>query len=888
MTLKTGTRLGPFEITAPLGAGGMGEVYRATDTRLRRDVAIKVLPDDLAHDMERLARFEREARLLASLNHPSIASIYGLEDNDGRPCLVMELVEGQTLAQGIAAGPLPLEEALTVARRIAEALEAAHEKGIIHRDLKPANVMMTPEGDVKILDFGLAKALEGDTDAGSSVDASLSPTLTVSATRAGVVLGTAAYMSPEQARGKKVDRRADIWAFGVVLWEMLTGQQMFVGETVTDTLAAVLTREIDPRVLPPDVPEHVRWVLKRCLVRDPKLRLRDIGEARVALTDPGAVARAEPAVASSPGASGSTRWKWIAGFLLLVVIALVTAMMVNRVPPREARYLTLPLPAGTRLALRGIQPGPPSASPDGRSVAFVAEDSDGTRHIWIRDLGAPKARMIPDTKNASYPFWSWDGADIAFFADQKLKRVPAAGGSVMTITDAQNGKGGAWSRNGVILFCPVFNGSLYKVAASGGTPEQVTTLDVARGDSSHRFPQFMDDGRHYLYLVRRLSDQDNSVMLGSLDSDSAIEVVRSRTNALAVGDILFYIRDETLVARGFHQATGAFSGDPLPLAEKIKEIPGAARMIVAAAAGILVYQSGTNIQAEQLTWVDRTGDRVADLSDPAAYSNPRLSPDGRRIAIEVQNPVDGTEHIWLIDIASGNRERFTFETGNQGYPVWSPDGRRITYNSNHTGPYQIYAKEVDGTSESEVIVANDDIELRAWPEAWSSQGDELIYVTSGTTSPDSTIWSKPLEGGEPVRRLADSTFRFPSVRLSPDGRWLVFGTGIDNNLPGSVVIDFPDARRRWEIGQVSNCFWSTDGSELLCIDQEVILVSISARVRGNTFEWGAPQGLFRAPSYSLMGDGGRFLLQTPIADDDSSSARFELILNWESLVRTRP
>ena len=882
MAIGPGARLAHYEISSLLGKGGMGEVWRARDTKLERDVAMKFLPHEFAVDAERLARFEREARLLAALDHPNVASIFGLEEVEGHRFLVMQLVEGEDLAQRIERGTIPVDEALGIAMQIAEALEAAHEKGIVHRDLKPANVKVDPEGQVRILDFGLAKALESEP---GDRDVSMSPTITHAATRAGVILGTAAYMSPEQARGKSVDRRADIWAFGVLLWEMLTGQRVFSGETVTDTLAAVLTRKIDLSTLPPGIPSHVRWILERCLVRDPKQRLRDIGEARVVMANPEAALRAGPEIAPAVQPPQAGPWKWIAVFSSIGLFALVTAMLINRVPPDEPRYVTVLLPTGTHLALTGIQPGPPALSPDGKRVVFVAEDQDGSRSLWVRELGAPKARMIPDTDGASYPFWSWDGEDLGFFAQQKMKRVPAAGGSVLTIADAPNGKGGTWNKDGVILFCPVFNSSLYKVAATGGTPEQVTRLDMERGDSSHRFPQFMDDGRHYTYLMRSLSDRDNMVMFGALESDMSIEVVKSKTNAVAVGDILLYVRDETLVARTFDQATGSLSGEPAPLGENIKVIEGAARMIVAAGKGILAYQSGAISSATQLVWVDRSGGRVGELSDPAVYDAPRLSPDGRSVAIEARGAVDGTDDIWLIDIASGNRERFTFEAGNELNPIWSPDGRRIAYASNQNGPYQIYAKDVDGNTAPEVIVANDDMELRPWPQDWSTEGNEIIYVTAKTTSASTTIWSKPLGGDGPARRLTESTFRFPNADLSPDGRWLVFSTGIDNNVPGYVVLDFPDARRRWQVGQGSQCLWSADGSELLCIDLTLALVSIAVRARGETFEWGSPEILFRIAENWVTGNGERFLTREPLAAGDSSTARFELILNWESLIK---
>jgi eukaryotic-like serine/threonine-protein kinase len=794
----------------------------------------------------------------------------------------MQLADGDDLSARLERGAIPVDEAVAMAIQIAAALEAAHEKGVVHRDLKPANIKVDGEGHVRVLDFGLAKAMESEE---GDADLSNSPTMVRAATHAGVILGTAAYMSPEQARGKAVDRRADIWSFGVVLWEMLTGRQMFLGETVSDTLAAVLTRDPDLGALPPDTPERVRWLLRRCLVRDPKKRLRDIGEARTILTDPEVFPGIAAPEALPVTRSGGVPWKWVALAFVAASIALASYLFVRRAAPAEAAYVSIPLPPDIHLALSGIQPGPPAVSPDGKRIAFVGEAKGGTRHLWVRDIGEAKAKMIPDTEGASYPFWSRDGRDIGFFASQKLKRVPAAGGAVLTIADAPSGKGGSWNADGIILYCPSFNASLYKVSANGGNAEPVTTLDTQRGDSSHRHPQFMDDGKHFTYLVRSRSDDGNVVLFSSLGGASSTEVVKSASNALIVGSTIFYLRDRTMVAQSFDQGDGSVSGQPVPIAERVKVIFGAARMVAAAGPGIVVMQSGDVTDASQMFWFDRKGERLGQFGAPGDYSNPAMSLDGRRVAIEMGSASQGTSDVWLIDTETGNRERLTFEASNEIEPAWSPDGRRLAYASNENGAYQIMVKGVTEASEPSVLVPNDDPGLRPWPEAWPSE-NVIVYVTERLTEGTTTVWAKDLSTDDPPRKLVESGFRLPSPSVSPDGRWMVFGSTGDLAAPGVVVVDFPDAKRSWEIARGVPAFWGRDGRELFYFDSiDGELVAVDVKGDKGTFAWGPPRVLFRPPESEMTGDGERFLIVEPLTVGDVSSLTFDVILGWEALVR---
>ncbi|MBI3694947.1 MAG: serine/threonine-protein kinase [Acidobacteria bacterium] len=518
MPISAGTRLGPYEIVASLGAGGMGEVYRARDARLGRDVALKVLPEVFAKDAERMARFEREAQVLASLNHPNIAALYGLEESGGVRALVMELVEGPTLAERIEDGPIPIDEALPIARQIAEALEAAHEKGIIHRDLKPSNVKVKADGAVKVLDFGLAKALEDDP---ASSDVRNSPTLSLAATRAGVILGTAAYMPPEQAKGKPVDRRADIWAFGVVLFEMLTGQQLFAGETAGDTLAAVIKDEPKWDRLPESTPPAIRKLLRRCLDRDPRRRLRDIGEARLVIEDVMAGAPAEepsprPRVSASPRLAVS----WVVAGALLISTLVLAFLYFGETPPAE-RVMRYSVPAPEKASIHSF-----AISPDGRYLA-IAATAQGKRYLWVRALDALQPQLLPGTEEAANPFWSPDSRWIGFFAQGKLKKIAVSGGPAQTLCDAAAGRGGAWNRDGVILFAPSPTGPLFRVSAVGGVPVQVAK---AEGGGTHRNPVFLPDGRRFLYQVTGGTADKAGVHVASLDGVAPRRVLADISN----------------------------------------------------------------------------------------------------------------------------------------------------------------------------------------------------------------------------------------------------------------------------------------------------------------------------------------------------------------------
>jgi len=855
----------------------MGEVWRATDTKLKREVAIKVLPEAFVEDDERLARFEREAQLLAQLHHPNIASIFGLEDSGGVRALVMELVEGPTLAERLEPGALPLDETLAIARQIAEALEEAHEKGIVHRDLKPQNVKASLDGRVKVLDFGLAKAMDpmgAASGAGSASQLARSPTLTLGATLQGVILGTAGYMAPEQAKGLAADKRADIWAFGVVVYEMLAGRRAFGGETVSETLASVLKDPIDWSALPAGTPRHVVGLLRRCLERDPKRRLRDIGEARLALEGP-----VDPESAASTPVAPAQRSRGVAWIAALAAVAIAAAAVgwlarAPSPPPKRPRFVTLPLPDGTRLATSGIQPGPPAVSPDGTRVAFVAEATDGRRDLWVRDLAEREARKLADTEGASYPFWSSDGRELGFFANEKLKRVPAVGGDVLALADAPSGKGGAWGLEGTLLFAPAFNSAIFRVSSVGGDARAITEVDVASGEVSQR------------YLVRSRDGEKNRILLGSLDGGAPREIVRSPANAVLASGRLLYLRDRTLLAQPFDVERGELTGRPTPLIEGVRVLGGAARMLADAAPGTLVYQTGPIDEGSRLAWLDRTGRVLAELGEPAIFHNPSISPVDGRIAVNVAASGTSLNDIWIVDGESGNRERFTFEDANETYPVFSPDGRSIAFASNATGPYQILIKEVGGGGASRVLVANEDPAVQPVPCDWTPDGRELVYAVGSASGSGTTILSIAVDGRSPPRRLVESTFREPPVRVSPDGRWLLFFTAVEGGVPYLLVTDLPGATRRWQVARGNLGWWGRDGSELYHQDLDRGFFETDVRPRGEAFEWGASRRVLADAGLSEIrgGEGNRFLALLPTDSGSPSMSRLELLLDWESLV----
>ncbi len=910
MTLTPGTRLGPFEILSSLGEGGMGAVYRARDTKLGREVAIKVLLPAVAHDADRLARFQREAQLLAALNHPNIAHLHGIEESSGVTALVMELVEGEDLSQRIARGAIPLDEALPIARQIAEALEAAHEQGIIHRDLKPANIKVRPDGTVQVLDFGLAKAMEGVGGAG----AANSPTLSLHATQAGMILGTAAYMSPEQAAGKPVDKRSDLFSFGVVLLEMLTGRRVFDGESVSHVLASVLKDEPDWTTLPANTPAPIRRLLRRCLEKDRKRRLDSASAARLeiddALTAPAADASSAGVAASTSSARG-TRLAWaVAAVAVLAAAGLaVPAVRHLREAPPDA-------PPETRLDIvtpAGRDPLAFALSPDGRQLVFVAA-GDGASRLWLRSLSTTTAQPLPGTEGASFPFWAPDSRAVAFFADGQLKRLDLGGGAPRALAAAPSGRGGSWNADGVLLFAPTIGSPLFRVAAAGGDAAPVTTLD--RQDS-HRWPVFLPDGRHFLFYARGGPDT-GGIHLGTLDAGAPTRLTAADTagtylpagavrdggpggaEALREGGWLLW-RAGTLVAQRLDLARRALTGDPVTLADAVASDETFSRSAAAVSAtGLVAYRAGS-ASRRQLTWVDRTGKVLGTLGAPdeGTLLNPRVAPDGRRVA--VQRTVQGNTDLWLLDGA--RTSRLTFDAGADRGPIWSPDGRRLVFDSDRTGVQDLYGKDASGAGVEARLVASAQTKTAT---DWSADGRFLLYISFDPQT-GGDLWAQemdPSTGAARAGRAPGTVLRTPfselGGRFSPDGRWVAYQSNASGQweiyvrpwtLPAAAGAAAPAPSAQWQVSTAGGIHpsWRADGQALYYLGPDGALMAAPVTTRGTALEPGTPVALFptrivggsgdnaQGPQYDVTRDG-RSLINTVL--DDAAATPITLILNW--------
>ena len=891
--------MGSYELLAPIGAGGMGEVYRAKDTKLDREVAIKVLPAALAHDPDRLIRFEREAKVLASLNHANIAHVYGVEENGTARALVMELVHGATLSV-----PQPVETALQYARQIADALEAAHEKGITHRDLKPANIMVTPEGIVKVLDFGLAAVptMLADGDPASS------PTFTLAATQAGMIMGTAGYMSPEQASGKAVDKRSDIWSFGVVLWEMLTGEQLFCGETASHTVADVLRAPVDFSKLPASTPPRIVRLLKRCLDRNVRTRLQSIGEARIAIDQQEEQTKSEaqdssPALVRRPGTA------WLA-WAVAAVFALAAAGLgylayrhTKELPPKTIKaYITPPEHYSF------VDNSPPALSPDGRKLAFSAAH-DGKALLWIRDLDSLDARSISGTEGARSPFWSPDGQSIGFYAEGKLKRIDIAGGAVVTLCVTEgNAYGASWSPRGIILFPNSATSALYRIPATGGTPVPATTLDEAAGEVSHRLPWFLPDGRHFLFTVRNrtssgdprdVRDNKSAVYVGDLDSKLKTLVLSTEAHPSYVpsgGFLLFTtsgIASSPLMAQAFDVSTFRTSGDPFPVVESVNLSSGvwAQRQFSVAGDGTLVYASNSSLV--RLTWVDRSGKVLGYVGEPDARRRTvAISPDGTIVAAE--SAQSGSVDIWLHDLARGASSRFTFNPPFAGVqmPVWAPDGNSLLFSYfDKTTPATIMRKSLAGNSMPDRIGTWGDPPRPALFLRWSPDGRYVVARLNPGTQTGADIWMMPMSPpDQKPRPFLQTNANEGGPSFSPGSDWLAYDSDETRRLE-VYIQSFPTGGRKYQasINGGRTPVWSRDGKELYFIAPDGQMMAVGIESKGGNLEIGTPKALFQSNitatnnfiTYDVSKDG-RFLIPQ---QEQASGLPLTLLVDWQARVK---
>ena len=880
MAIQAGQRVGPYEILSAIGAGGMGEVYRAHDGRLNRDVALKVLPEVFAADPDRMARFEREARVLAALSHPHIAAIYGLEESSSTRALVMELLEGPTLADRIAAGPILLDEALPVAKQIAEALEYAHDHGVIHRDLKPANIKVTADGTVKVLDFGLAKALQDEPIAADPRD---SPTLSMAATMPGVILGTAAYMSPEQAKGKPVDRRADIWAFGVVLFEMLTGKPLYSGETAAETLASIIKEDPPLDRLPSKTPPTIGNLLRRCLEKNLKRRLQHIGEARIIIED--VLSGMAPAEATPIGQRQSPfTWMAIAAVLLIALAALSFVHFRETPPPQRTARFQIPLPDKTSGPIFQL-------SPDGRVVAFSAIEGS-RRRLWVRPIDSLAAQAVPGAEDATYPFWSPDSALIGFFVPGKLKKVALAGGPPQTICDAPDGRGGTWNNDGVIVYSPGPGSAVARVSAAGGVPTALTKL--ATPDELHRFPAFLPDNKHFLYLATQGKPDTNGINVGSLDGAPSLRILSDESSAAYVSSevsgsngLLLFRREDTLMGVPFDPGRVRTTGEVFPIAEDVGIFGNNnAAAFSVSDSGVLAYSTGGlsgGFQSVEMAWMDRTGKRLGVVGQPGRISSAKLSPDEKRIMFGLYNVGGDASDLWLLDVARGVPSRFTFRIGLSGLGIWSPDGSSLVFETDNRG---IYRKPANGAGKEELLLASG---INTRPLDWSSDGKFVVYQSyGGATGTD--LWLLPMEGDHKPLPYLQTPFNEGDAQFSPDGRWMAYASN-ESGQPQVYVQSIPASGAKWQISPAGGDQprWRRDGKELFYIsaDQKLMVVAVKS---GTTFEASAPQSLFEldplvAPisgrfTYQPTAHGQRFLILAKVGG--AAAPPITVVLNWQA------
>ncbi len=890
MALAPGTHLGPYEILASLGAGGMGEVYRARDTRLERSVAIKVLPTEPSANVDRKQRFEREARTISSLNHPNICGLYDVGSQDGLQFLVLEYVEGETLEKRLQSGPLPTEILLRHGLEIADALEKAHRTGVIHRDLKPANIMLTKSG-AKLLDFGLAKW----SAAGASEEETLK-TLTAGATKLteqGTLLGTSQYMAPEQLEGREADARTDLFAFGEVLYEMATARSAFAGKTKASLIASILSAEPTPiSALQPMTPPALERLVRGCLAKDPEERWQTAHDVKLQLR-----AIAEGGSLSGLPAPVSARRKtrerlaWSAAGLM-TLLALVLAFGYFQRAPSQAHAIRAYIkPASnSSFVFAGAASGF-ALSPDGRRLAYVATTPEGKALLWVRPLESLQAQPLAGTEGASYPFWSPDSRFIGFFAGGKLKKIEASGSPPLTLCDAGSGRGGAWSREGVILFTPSVGSPVHRVSAAGGIATQVTALDTSKNEASHRWPYFLPDGRHFLYVAGSAftpkESPTNSILVGSLDSKESKLLLHTHANAIYASGHLIFLRLNTLMAQPFDAKRLEVTGEAFPIADPVQEDEGRFHGVFSASEnGVLTYVEGASGLGRQLVWVDRSGKKLGEVPGPDAYDDPQISPDGKRLSFTLGS--SGYD-IWVDDIARGVKTRLTFGSSssqaNQA-GVWSPDGRQIAYSCMQPAKFGLCLRPSDGSGNEDVIRPGN--EQPRYPTDWSPDGKVLAYYELRVGV--SEIWMMPLSGERKPYPFLQSQFGQFNASFSPDAKWVAYAS-VESGRAEIFVVPFPGPGGKWQVSTGGGNWphWRRDGKEIFYLSPENKVMAAEVKPSGSSFEIGAVRALFETRPYrsggaafDVTGDGQRFIINY---SGEQPTAAITLVVNWTADVK---
>jgi eukaryotic-like serine/threonine-protein kinase len=876
MLLQNGTRLGRYEVLAPLGAGGMGEVYRARDTRLDRTVAIKVLLSGPSSNVEQRQRFEREARAVSSLCHPHICTLYDVGQQDGIDFQVMEYLEGETLASRLAIGPLPTDQVLRHAIEICDALDRAHRLGVVHRDLKPSNIILSKSG-VKLLDFGLAKfrATEGEPTASdipglTTVDRSL--------TKDGRIVGTLQYMAPEQIEGKEVDARADIFAFGAVLFEMATGRKAFESKSQASLIAAILDSTPPPISTLRPAPRALDHIVERCLAKDPEERWLTAHDLVIELKWLAQEVSAFGIPRAVRGAKVNKR-----GLRIGTIIFLLVALLLGIYPrhqsgsPASMRF-SIPPPEKTAYG------GSVAISPDGTRLAFVAASSDGKKLLWARPFASVTAQPLPGTEGASYPFWSPDSRFIGFFASGKLKRIDIVGGLPQTLGDAPDGRGGTWNREGVIVFAPSPGEGLRRIFAAGGQSASLTNLDASRQETAHLWPHFLPDGRHFVYLATTAKRENDAIYAGTLDSAKRKHVLNGNSNAAyaSLGYLLFW-RDGALTAQRFDPRKIQVIGEAFPISQAIKHYAAINHAYFSISDNnTLVYLSGA--PKTQLLWFDRGGRLISAAGPEGKYDSFSLSPDGKRVAAGDADSRNNTFDIWLLELSRGNSSRFTFDSSDDSYPVWSPDGRRIVYASNREGLFNLYQRASSGAGREEILFKS---EARKYPTDWSRDGRFLIYITEDPVT-KWDLWVLALDGSRKAAPFARTGFDEMQGQFSPDGRWIAYAS--EESDKWEVYVEpFPVTGSKWKIstGGGADPSWRRDGKELFYLAADKKLMAVEVKTDSLSFDAGIPRSLFGTRvtgltdsrnHYVVTPDGKQFLVNTVI--EDATASPVNVVVNW--------
>ncbi|HEU5410484.1 MAG TPA: protein kinase, partial [Candidatus Acidoferrales bacterium] len=890
--LNAGTKFGPYEITGAIGAGGMGEVYRARDTRLGRDVAVKILPQHLNEKPDARQRFEREARAISSLNHPHICTLYDIGHQDGTDFLVMELLEGETLAKRLERGPLATAELLRIGIEVSDALDKAHRKGILHRDLKPSNIMLTKSG-AKLMDFGLAKAAgDGASPALETLTQSLNPSArTTPVTQQGTIVGTFQYMAPEQMEGKDADARSDIFSLGAVLYEMATGKRAFEGKTTASVIAAILERE-PPAIstVQPMSPPALDRAVKICLAKDPDERFQSAHDVKLQLEwirEAGSQAGVPaPLVAHR---KNRERAAWVAAALLLTALIVSLVGYISR-SPRPAQLVISqinPPPNSTFSATIG-NVGTLALSPDGQRLAFVAAGSDGHDRLWVRALSSATAQPLEGTDGARFPFWSPDSRSIAFFANGKLSRVDVSGGSPLELAGASPGAGGTWGADGSIVFSSSLAGGLYRVPALGGERQQITHLSSSRKDFAQRWPQFLPDGKHFLFFVWSADSNNTGVYVSSLDGSQQKLVLRNDSDGVFVPpDHLLFVRQGTLMAQHFDVDSFQLGGNMAPLLQHVSPSLGFfSGAFTFSANGVLVYAEGAEgFIPSRLLWLDRGGKQIGETGTPGYYDTPRISPDGNSLAVEGGDRDTGG--IEIFDLRSGLKRRLNFSNSFNVAPIWSADGKRVAFISNRDGGIRYFQKPADGTGSTSPLFTDKVMQEHATVAEWTPDGRYLVYGWPGTTD----VFATPLSGGGKPFPVMQNVHRNPQFAVSPDGRWIAYVAD-----SGEVnVAPFPNGTGIWQVSTKGGGWprWRRDSKELFYLSNDLQIMAAEVSAQGATFSVGSVRPLFHpnmvnpasGPGryWDVSPDGQKFVIVSPV--EQKGSQPLTLVTNWPALLK---